>query len=174
MLIMTTEPPIQKVGKYVARLKNYKKIEDKSERYFITCRKWWITLWHFRRSSNEYSRYLLKPVHPYQSTTTQDMYVQDICMFMQIEDAIIISHARFSCMHPLVARERSHIRTWDANTTVNLQIRPKVWKLPSKRVKRGKVSWRRAHRRPTFNHPLNRQRAPLSKLFLKTCCSICS
>ena len=43
-----------------------------------------------------------------------------------------------------------------------------------KRVKRGKVSWRRAHRRPTFNRPLNRRRAPLSKLFLKTCCGICS
>ena len=40
----------------------------------------WIILWHFTRSSIEYSRYLHKPGHPCQSTTTQDMYVQDICL----------------------------------------------------------------------------------------------
>ena len=61
----------------------------------------WIILWHFTRSSIEYSRYLHKPGHPCQSTTTQDMYVQDICMFMQIEDAIIISPA-FLCVCPYI------------------------------------------------------------------------
>ena len=51
--------------------------------------------------------FLNLPIHPCQSTTTLDMYVQDVCMFMQIEDAIIISPACFPCMHPPL-QERDH------------------------------------------------------------------